>query len=64
MTYSAIVARINTRPFPNADRLLLGTCLGNQVVVGLDTQDDELGVFFNGARALDNVSGGDYSSPA
>lgn len=46
MSYSAVVARISTRPHPNADRLLLGTCLGYQVVVGLDTQDGELGVFF------------------
>ena len=53
MTYSAIVAHINTRPFPNADRLLLGTCLGNQVVVGLDTQDGELGVFFNADGQLE-----------
>ncbi|CAG1000430.1 hypothetical protein ANRL4_03094 [Anaerolineae bacterium] len=46
MSYEAIIARINTREFPNADRLLLGTCLGNQVVVGKDTQDGEIGAFF------------------
>jgi hypothetical protein len=46
MTYKAIVAPIRTRPHPNADRLQLGTCLGYQVVVGLDTQDGEIGVFF------------------
>jgi hypothetical protein len=44
--YSAIVCKVNTRPHPNADRLLLGTAHGYQVVVGLDTQDGELGVFF------------------
>lgn len=46
MSYEAIVARISTRPHPKADRLQLGTCCGHQVVVGLDTQDGELGVFF------------------
>lgn len=46
MSYSAIVARIHTRPHPNADRLLLGTVCGHQVVVGTDTVDGELGVFF------------------
>jgi len=46
MAYEAIVTRISVRPHPNADRLQLGTCHGFQVVVGLDTQDGELGVFF------------------
>ena len=44
--YTAIVSVIHTMPFPNADRLLLGNCRGYQVVVGKDTQDGELGVFF------------------
>lgn len=44
--YHAVVCRITTHPHPNADRIQLGTCLGNQVVVDLDTQDGELGVFF------------------
>jgi hypothetical protein len=47
MSYHAIVTRIKTRPHPNADKLQLGTAAGNQVVVGLDTQDGELGVYFN-----------------
>jgi hypothetical protein len=38
MSYEAIVARIHTRPHPNADRLQLGTVCGHQVVVGLDTR--------------------------
>lgn len=46
MSYSAIVSKIKVRPHPNADRLQLGTCYGNQVVVGLDTQDGQLGIFF------------------
>lgn len=44
--YTAIVTSIRVRPHPNADRLQLGTVLGNQVVVGLETQDGTLGVFF------------------
>lgn len=46
MSYQAIITRVKTRPHPNADRLQLGTCCGFQVVVGLDTKDGELGVFF------------------
>lgn len=47
MSYTAIVARVLVRPHPNAQKLALGNCLGNQVVVGLDTQDGELGLYFN-----------------
>lgn len=44
MSYSAIVSRIKVRPQANAERLQLGTVAnGNQVVVGLDTKDGELG---------------------
>lgn len=46
MSYSAIVARVNVRPHPNADRLQIGTVNGIQVIVGIDTQDGELGVYF------------------
>lgn len=46
MSYSALVCRVHTRPHPNADRLQLGTANGYQVIVGLDVQDGELGVFF------------------
>jgi len=44
--YSAIICKITTRPHPNADRLKIGDALGNQVIVGLDTQDGDLGIFF------------------
>ncbi len=44
MSYSAIVARVNTFAHPNADRLQLGMCRGYQVIVGMDTQDGELGL--------------------
>lgn len=44
--YKAVVSRIQTRPLPGADRLLIGACGQYQVIVGIDTQDGELGVFF------------------
>jgi len=47
LTYNAYVTRIrNVRKHPNADRLLLGECFGNQVVVGLDTLEEQLGIYF------------------
>lgn len=50
--YEAIVSRIKISKHPNADRLQLGQCQGYQVVVGLDVQDNELGVFFPSDGAL------------
>lgn len=44
--YEAIVTPIRTRPHPDADRIQLGTVHGHQVVVGLDVDDNTLGVFF------------------
>jgi hypothetical protein len=47
MSYNAYVTRIkNLRKHSNADRLQVGECFGNFVIVGLDTQDNELGVYF------------------
>ena len=46
MSYKAIVAKIHTRPLIGADNLLIGTCGSYQVVVGKDTIDGQLGVFF------------------
>jgi len=47
MSYKAIVTRLkNVRPHSNADRVKLATCIGNQVVIGLDSEEDELGVYF------------------
>jgi hypothetical protein len=47
MAYNAIVTRLkNVRPHPNADRVQLATCHGNQVVVGLDSLEDHWGVYF------------------
>lgn len=44
--YQAIIARIKTRPHPNADRIQLADVCGTTVVVGLDHQDNDLGVYF------------------
>lgn len=46
MSYVAVIGRIKVRPHPNADRLLLGNCLGNQVIVGLDTKEGAIGCYF------------------
>lgn len=47
MTYNGIVTRIkNVRKHPNADRLNIGECFNNQVVVGLDTKEGDLGIYF------------------
>jgi hypothetical protein len=44
--YQAIVGKISVSPHPNADRLQLGYVCGHRVVVGLETVDGEVGVFF------------------
>ena len=45
--YEAIVCKINNvRAHSNAQRVNLGTASGFQVVIGLDTKEGELGVFF------------------
>ena len=46
MSYQAIICRIRTFPHPNADKLQLGNAHGYQVVVGLNTIDGQLGVYF------------------
>jgi len=47
MAYNAIITRLkNVRPHPNADRVKLATCHGNQVVVGLDAEEDHFGCYF------------------
>jgi len=47
MTYTAFITKItNVRKHPNADKLLLGECLGSQVVVGLDTKENDIGTYF------------------
>lgn len=47
MAYKAIVTALkNVRPHSNADRVQLATCHGNQVVIGLNSTEGELGVYF------------------
>lgn len=47
MTYEAIICRVtNVRKHPNGDRIQLANAQGCQVVVGLDVQEGDLGVFF------------------
>jgi len=47
MSYCAYITRIkNIRKHSNADRLQVGECFGNFVIVDLKTQDNELGVYF------------------
>jgi hypothetical protein len=55
MSYKAVVTKIQTRPHPNADRIQLGLVLGYQVIVGLDTENNELGVFFPSDGQLSEV---------
>ena len=47
MAYSAYITRIkNLHKHPNADRLQIGECFGNSVVVSLDYEDNQLGIYF------------------
>lgn len=47
MSYNAYVTRIkNLKKHSNADRLQVGDCFGNYIIVGLDTQENELGIYF------------------
>lgn len=47
MAYTAFITRIkNVRPHPNADRLQMGECFGNTVIVSLEYEDNQLGVYF------------------
>lgn len=47
MSYNAYVTKIkNVRKHSNADRLNVGECFGNQVIVSLETVEGTLGVYF------------------
>jgi hypothetical protein len=47
MAYTAVVAQLkNVRKHTNADRLKIATVTGEQIIVGLDHEDGDLGVFF------------------
>jgi hypothetical protein len=44
--YNAKVVKLSVKPHPNADRLQLGYVQGIQVIVGMDVNDGDIGVFF------------------
>lgn len=45
--YNAYITRIkNMRKHPNADRLQIGECFGNVVIVSMEYEDNQLGVYF------------------
>jgi len=47
MAYTAFITRIkNLRRLPNADRLQIGECFGNTVIVSLEYEDNQLGIYF------------------
>ena len=47
MSYCAYITRIkNLRKHTNADKLLVGQCFGNNVIVSLLTEEGELGIYF------------------
>lgn len=47
MAYTAFITRLkNVRPHPNADRLQMGECFGNTVIVSLEYEDNQLGIYF------------------
>jgi hypothetical protein len=47
MAYNAYITKIkNIRKHINADRLMVGECFGNSVIIGLDTKENSMGVYF------------------
>lgn len=47
MSYSGYITNLrNVRPHSNADRLQLGDCFGNTVVISLDYHEGDIGVYF------------------
>ena len=47
MAYTAFITRIkNLHKHPNADRLQIGECFGNSIVVSMDYEDGQLGIYF------------------
>ena len=56
MNNCAIIVKLrNVRKHPNADRLQLATVLGTQIVVGLDTIDGQIGIYFDSNLQLSEV---------
>ncbi len=46
MPYAHITKIKYVKEHSNADKLLIGSCFGNQVIVSLDTKEGQLGVYF------------------
>lgn len=46
MPYAFITKVTNVRRHSNADRLQIGECLGSQVVLGMNTKEGDIGVYF------------------
>lgn len=45
--YNAYITRIkNLHKHPNADRLQIGECFGNAVIVSIEYEDNQLGIYF------------------
>jgi hypothetical protein len=45
--YNAYITRIkNLHKHPNADRLQIGECFGNAIIVSMEYEDNQLGVYF------------------
>lgn len=45
--YNAYITRIkNLHKHPNADRLQIGECFGNSVIVSMEYEDNQLGIYF------------------
>jgi len=57
--YQAYITRIkNVEKHFNADSLQVGQCFGSTVIVGMDTQDNELGIYF----PIDGKLGVEYAT--
>ena len=47
MAYTAFITRIkNLHKHPNADRLQIGECFGNAIIVSMEYEDGQLGIYF------------------
>ena len=57
MSYAFITEIKNVRKHSNADKLNVGECFGNQVIVSLETTEGQLGVYF----ATDSQLGEEYA---
>ena len=58
MAYAFITRIKKVNKHSNADRLQIGDCFGNQVIVSLETSEDDLGVYF----ATDSQIGEEYAT--